>query len=270
MLEEEALGLQQPAEETERCRDYVVTKAAFVRKTNKKKKEDDDGKDLIYASFCMTCWAFVDFFFPLFSWIKLYKHWKEKQNHWIFFFLLFPKWDPGMTLELETFAAENVVVLEGTTSVYLDARHRISPSAIVERYSTFWHWTCSRPSLLVTFGELHAGWDAAESDPAFTSAPDAAGAWIKELEQHIEKKKKKKQSGSFLSILNCWESISTDLDWFGLYSSPQYRPVNLMGLADWPEMWGNAWCFSYSSHWLHQKMGCGASGFKTKANMKAP
>lgn len=37
MLEEEAFGLQQPAEETERCRDYVVTKAAFVRKTNKKK-----------------------------------------------------------------------------------------------------------------------------------------------------------------------------------------------------------------------------------------
>lgn len=32
----------------------------------KEKKKDDDGKYLIYASFCMTCWAFVDFFFLCF------------------------------------------------------------------------------------------------------------------------------------------------------------------------------------------------------------
>lgn len=57
MLEEkeESFDLQQPAEETERCRDYVVTKAAFVRKMNKYTTKDDDGKYLIYASFCMTC-----------------------------------------------------------------------------------------------------------------------------------------------------------------------------------------------------------------------
>lgn len=40
MLEQESSGLQQPVEETERCRDYVVTKAAFIRKTNKQKKKN--------------------------------------------------------------------------------------------------------------------------------------------------------------------------------------------------------------------------------------
>lgn len=40
MLEEESFGLQQPAEETERCRDYVVTKAAFVRKKKKMTMEN--------------------------------------------------------------------------------------------------------------------------------------------------------------------------------------------------------------------------------------
>lgn len=37
VLEEESFGLQLPVEETKRCRDYVVTKAAFIRKKNKKR-----------------------------------------------------------------------------------------------------------------------------------------------------------------------------------------------------------------------------------------
>lgn len=55
-----------------------------------------------------------------------------------------------MTLELETFRRRECCGFERTMSVYLNTRHCISLSAIVQRYSTFWDWTCSRWSLLVT------------------------------------------------------------------------------------------------------------------------
>lgn len=235
MLEEESFSLQQPAEETERCRDYVVTKAAFVRKSNKEtNKKKMTGEKISYICiFLYDMLSFCRFFFFVFLNQTLQALEGKNKNTGTFF----PPFKDSEVGSWNDFGAWNFrswecCGLEGTTSAYLDARHHISLSAIVQ--------PCSTMTLdvqpLVLLGHLAKGWTLADT------------------EQNLK-------------------SISSDFDWLSR-AYPEYWPVDLMGCADWPELSENAWwldlVLAYSDHRSHQKMGCGASRFKGKANVKAP
>lgn len=177
----------------------------------------------------MTCWAFVDFFFFFLLFPESnFRSTGRKKNDTTRIFFPFWSFQSGILERLwssKPFAAENVVVLnEPWACVYLNARHCISLSAIVQRYSTFWDWTCSRWSLLVTLPRAARWLRFSSIWTGFTFTLKSKSVW---------------EFFSQRFILHCGscKSASTSLH----LAHPKYGPVASMACADWPVMRENAW-----------------------------
>lgn len=157
MEEEEESTLSSLAEETDW--DWPMSWLRCYQSSFHKKKKKR-GKNILYASFCMTCWAFIDFI--SFSWINLKsvpacegEHWRKRRHIFQFggFRMGFKSsWNNVQARKPGSIRAnQECSGFERTMNMYLGTSLHFCFSNRI-----FHMWDCM--DMFVTFGHLAKNW----------------------------------------------------------------------------------------------------------------
>lgn len=83
------------------------------------KKKERKKKNVLYASFCMTCWAFIDFIFSFINLKSVWAYWSEKQlSAWQITSSNVPVWRLTMWFNSELVIFWNKIILVDQSSLF--------------------------------------------------------------------------------------------------------------------------------------------------------